>query len=93
MATLTFNQVGDKYVAEFEATTDFNLHIERSESGFLFVNQRTTSSGAYDSVKGASFNYNDAVVDMDFTGAIYPKYIQVVSKVMPTMAIVTYPPA
>jgi hypothetical protein len=93
MATLTFNQVGDKYVAEFEATTDFNLHIERNESGFLYVNQRTTSSGAYDSIKGASFNYGDAVVDMDFTGAIYPKYIQVVSKVMPTLAVVTYPQA
>lgn len=93
MATLTFNQVGDKYVAEFEATTDFNLHIERNESGFLFVNQRITSSGAYDSIKGASFNYGDAVVDMDFTGAIYPKYIQVVSKVMPTLAVVTYPQA
>lgn len=93
MATLNFTKVGDKYVAEFEATTDFNLHIERNESGFLFVNQRTTSSGAYDSVKGASFNYGDAVVDMDFVGTIYPKYIQIVSKVKPTMAIVTYPQA
>ena len=90
MATLTFNKVGDKYVAEFEATGNFNLHIERNESGFLFVNQRTTSSGAYDSVKGASFNYGDPVVDIDFVGVIYPKYIQVVSKVMPTMAAVTF---
>lgn len=85
---LNFTKVGDKYVAEFKATADFNLHIERSESGFLFVNQRTTSSGAYDSIKGASFNYGDPVVDMDFVGTIYPKYIQVVSKVMPTMAVV-----
>lgn len=88
--TINFNKVGDKYVAEFEATGNFNLHIERNESGFLFVNQRTTSSGAYDSIKGASFNYGDPVVDIDFVGAIYPKYIQVVSKVMPTMAAVTF---
>lgn len=88
--TINFTKVGDKYVAEFEATTDFNLHIERNESGFLFVNQRTTSSGAYDSVKGASFNYGDTVVDMDFAGDIYPKYIQVVSKVLPSMAEVTF---
>lgn len=26
---LNFTQVGDKYVAEFEVTSDFNLHIER----------------------------------------------------------------
>lgn len=87
---LTFNQRGDSYVAEFEAAGDFNIHIEREDSGYLFINQRTTSSGAYDSVKGASFNYHDPVVDMDFTGLIYPKYIQVVSKVMPTNAVVTF---
>jgi hypothetical protein len=91
--TLNFNKVttdsGDKYVAEFEATGNFNLHIEREESGFLFVNQRTTATGKYDSIKGASFNYGDAVVDVDFTAAIYPKYVQVVSKVLPTVAEVT----
>ena len=39
MATLTFNKVGDKYVAEFEATSDFAIHIERNESGFLYMEQ------------------------------------------------------
>lgn len=88
---LTFIKQGDKYVAEFEVTSDFNLHIERDvkEGGFLFVNQRTSKEGQYDSVRGASFNYGDPVVDIDFTGMIYPKYIQVVSKVLPTMAVVT----
>lgn len=87
---LEFIKKGDKYVAEFEATSDFNLHIERSDNGFLFVNQRTTPEGKYDSVKGGAFNYGDPVIDMDFVGVIYPKYIQVVSKVMPEKAVVTF---
>ena len=87
---LQFTQVGNKYVAEFEAQSNFNLHIEREDYGYLHVNQRTTSAGEYDSVKGASFNHGDRVVDIDFIGTIYPKYIQVVSKVMPTMAEVTF---
>lgn len=88
---LTFIKQGDKYVAEFEVTSDFNLHIERDvkEGGFLFVNQRTSKEGQYDSVGGASFNYGDPVVDIDFTGLVYPKYIQVISKVLPTKAEVT----
>lgn len=89
METLTFNQVGDKYVAEVKVTADFNLHIEREGSGFLNVSVRTTEDGAYDSVKGASFNYADPVVDCDFTGVIYPKWIRVVSKVLPTKAVLT----
>lgn len=86
---LQFVKQGSRYIAEFQTTGDFNLHIERKESGFLYVNQRTTASGKYDSIRGTSFNYGDPVVDVDFVGTIYPKYIQVVSKVMPTMAEVT----
>lgn len=86
---LNFTQVGDKYVAEFEVTSDFNLHIEREGSGYLFVNQRTTAEGKYDSIRSGSFNYGDPVVDVDFVSSIYPKYIQVVSKIKPTMAVVT----
>jgi len=87
---LAFNQVGNSYVAEFEAQGDFNLHIEREESGFLMVNQRTTPEGKYDSIRGGNFNYGDNVVDVDFVGSIYPKYIQVVSKVQPSLAVVTF---
>ena len=86
---LNFVKDGNQYVAEFMATADFNLHIERNERGFLIFNQRTTASGKYDRIKGTSFNDGDPVVDVDFVGSIYPKYIQVVSKVMPTMAVVT----
>ena len=53
------------------------------------MNQRTTAEGKYDSIRDGSFNYGDPVVDIDFTGVIYPKYIQVISKVEPTYAEVT----
>lgn len=86
---IQFVEEGDKYVAEIKVTSDFNLHIERDGQGFLFVDARTTEDGAYDSVRGAQFNYSDPVVDYDFTGVIYPKYIKIVSKVEPTKAVIT----
>lgn len=86
---LKFTNVGENWVAEFSVTDDFNLHIEREESGYLIVNQRTTAEGKYDSIRDGSFNYGDPVVDIDFTGVIYPKYIQIISKVEPTYAEVT----
>ena len=89
MAELNFTENEGKYIAEVKVTADFNLHIEREGSGFLNVSVRTTEDGAYDSVKGASFNYADPVVDYDFTGVIYPKYIKIVSKVQPTKAVIT----
>lgn len=89
MAELNFTENEGKYVAEVKVTADFNLHVEREGSGFLNVSVRTTEDGAYDSVKGASFNYADPVVDCDFTGVIYPKYIKIVSKVQPTKAVIT----
>lgn len=89
MAELNFTENEGKYIAEVKVTADFNLHIEREGSGFLNVSVRTTEDGAYDSVKGASFNYVDPVVDCDFTGVIYPKYIKIVSKVQPTKAVIT----
>lgn len=89
MAELNFTENEGKYIAEVKVTADFNLHIEREGSGFLNVSVRTTEDGAYDSVKGASFNYADPVVDCDFTGVIYPKYIKIVSKVQPTKAVIT----
>jgi hypothetical protein len=86
---LQFVKQGSRYIAEFQTTGDFNLHIEREESGYLYVNQRTPDTGKYDSIKGTSFNYGDSVVDVDFSFLVYPKQIQVVSKVLPTMAVVT----
>lgn len=85
---LNFEKQGTKWVAEFEVTGDFNLHIEREEKGFLFVQQRTTPDGEYDSVNGANFSPSDGVIDMDFVALVYPKYIKVVSEAEVTRAVV-----
>ena len=87
---LSFVKEGGKYSSEFEVTADFNLHIERDTKGFLFVQQRTASSGQYDSIQGANFTSIDHVIDIDFVGAVYPKWIKVVSEVEVTMGVVTF---
>ena len=83
---LNFVKDGTKWVSSFEATSDFNLHIERNKGGFLFVSQRTTPSGEYDSTKGADFSSSDLIIDYDFSALVYPKFIKVVCEVEPTFA-------
>lgn len=78
---LNFRKEKGVYVAEFEATSDFNLHVEREKEGSISVLQRTTPSGEYDSVyMGGYFDREHKTIDCDFVGAIYPKYIKVVSQ-------------
>lgn len=87
---LIFKKTKEGYVAEFEATANFNLHIEREQKGSIAVYQRTTPSGEYDSIyMGEYFNREHKTIDADFVGAIYPKYIKVVSQVEVTNAELT----
>lgn len=85
---LTFNKDGGSFVAEFVATADFNLHIEKS-GGDIRIMQKTTENGKYDSIDGLYIPAGNPVIDYDFVGAVYPKYIKIVSEVEPTMAEVT----
>lgn len=39
---IQFKKEGVLWIAEFEATSDFNLHLEREGTGSLRVMQRTT---------------------------------------------------
>ena len=41
---ITFNKVGELWEAEFEATADFNIHLEREKGGVFRVYQRTAGS-------------------------------------------------
>lgn len=86
---LTFTKEWDKYVAEFEATSDFNIHIEKS-GGRIVIFQSSIENGEYDYVSGATIADTDGVFDSDFTALIYPKYIKMVADVMPYKAIVTF---
>ena len=42
---INFNKIDGVWVAEFEATSDFNLHLERTEGGIVRVLQRGCSEG------------------------------------------------
>ena len=82
---LTFNKIGNKYVSEFEVTSDFNLHIERPEGGFINVYQRTSSEGEYAAINGFDTD-GKSILDIDFTALVYPKRIKIISVKVPKYA-------
>lgn len=84
---LTFNKEGENFVAEFEATADFNLHIERNKGGNILLYVRT-QGGGYDIVDDFGVQKHQGVIDYDCTALVYPKWIKIVSEVEPTYAAV-----
>jgi hypothetical protein len=77
---LVFNEVAEKvFEAEFEATGDFNLHLERENTGSLVVSQRGSASGEYVSSFALSTYEGQRVIDYDFGALVYPKWIKVTS--------------
>lgn len=78
------------YEVEFNATADFNLHIERPSGGRFLVFQKSVQNGNYSLVDGVGYQDYKAVFDIDFVGAVYPKWIKIVSEVEPTMAVVNF---
>lgn len=88
---LTFSNQNNEWVAEFEVTADFNLHLEGVVEGLVKIFQKTVSDGAYAFVRaGTPYPSYQKVYDYDFVGAIYPKYIKVVCQEEPTLAVVTF---
>ena len=95
---LTFTETTDQsfggspaYEATFNATSAFNLHIERASSAALVIYQRTPSAGKYARLQGFDYSQSQGeVIDLDFTGGIFPKDIKVVSASKPSMAFVTF---
>lgn len=86
---LQFKKVGKRWVAEFEATGNFNLNIERVEPSKIKIYQKGSEEGEYASSASWEINYAPSVVDNDFSALIYPKFIKVVSESEPIQAIVT----
>lgn len=86
---LDFTKIGDRYVAEFTTSSDFNLHLELPTREAVLVQQRTSASGQYATIKDMRNYAFDLVNDIDFTAAIYPKNIRVVCSAKPSLAIVT----
>lgn len=89
--TLSFRKENNKHVATFEAVSDFNLHIEKAKKGVVNFYQKSTADGEYDRIKDIKFEYDDLVLDVDFSALIYPKYIKIVSYVDITKAEVAFP--
>lgn len=87
---LTFNQNGNKYEAEFVATSAFNLHLEREDNGYVSVYQRGTDTGEYASTESWGNNEATKVFDVDFASLVYPKYIKVVSRSKVNRGVVTF---
>ena len=78
------------YEVEFEATSDFNLHLERRSGGRFIVYQKGIEDGEYDVVSGIGLIDHKAIIDLDFVAAIFPKWLKIVSESEPTMAVVTF---
>lgn len=76
------------YEVEFEASSDFNIHIERPSDGYFLLFQKSTPNGKYTEVNNVYDLESKTTIDMDFVGVVYPKWIKIVSKVEPTYAAI-----
>lgn len=87
---LNFTKDGNAYVAEFEVSGDFNVHIETAEECTLNVFQRTGSTGAFAQVEDVRLKGFNRVKDVDIEGPLLPKTIQIRLVVNPSVATVTF---
>lgn len=87
---MEFVKKNGMYEAEFEATADFNLHIERKAGGRFLIYQKSVADGQYAIVDSVARQDYQDVIDLDMAALIYPKYIKVASVSEVTMGVVTY---
>ena len=88
---LVFTKKNSLYVAEFEATGDFNLHVEGVVKGNITAYQRTSAEGGFSLVRGSQvYPSYGKVYDVDFAGVVYPKTIKVTCDSEPTLGVVTF---
>ena len=86
---LIFTKKGEWYEADFTADSNFNLHIEKP-NGPIEMLQSSVQGAQPAAVEGVNFGYDNTVIDRGFAALVYPMYIRVRSKTMPTMAVVTF---
>lgn len=87
---LEFTNKNNAWEAEFTASADFNLHVEGLPEGDVRVFQSSVEGAGYAEVRGAMvYPSFGTVYDFDFSAVLYPKYIKVVCKSQPTLAVVT----
>lgn len=74
---LTFEKKGLFYEATFQVNNNFNLHLERKNDGMLTMLQSTVENGNYDIIQKNIPQRK--IIDWDFTAAVFPKYIKIIS--------------
>lgn len=89
MANITFNKVGDVYVAEFKVVANFNLHIEQ-RGGIVEMFQTSVEGARYAYVTALNISKYDEVIDKGCEALVYPLWIKLECRVQPTKAVVTY---
>lgn len=85
---LEFKKQNGLYEVEFEVTGDFNLHLERKNYGRVELYQKTSSETNYTSSPSYSAN-GDAIINLDFSMGVYPKFVKIISYTEVEKAIVT----
>lgn len=86
---IKFEKLNGVYTAEFEITSNCNIHIEREELGMFTIESRGSKQGKY--VPMEEGHYGDKyIIDVDMLGNIYPKYIKITSVSKPTYAEVNF---
>lgn len=90
MATLSFTNNGDKWVAEQQVNADFALHIERKAGGGFWIYQRHGASGGFMPCRLPSELVRPGqVIDWTFSHGIYPVTIRIESETEVTTATLT----
>ena len=85
---LNFNLVAGMWQADFKASGDFCLHIERSYPGAIALLQKSIEDGRYANVEDSSVDRSDLIIDTEVQGFIAPKWLRIVMADQPTLAVV-----
>ena len=86
---LEFKKVGSRFEAEFEATDNFNLHIDREENGDVQIFQKASAECEYATEPSWEEEFASKNIDKDFSMLVYPKFIKVVSGSPVTRCVAT----
>lgn len=88
--TFTYKPELKLYIAEFRADKEFNIHIERPEPGYISMQQNSAEGGKYAAVDDWGTQNNDKlIIDYESGYFVTPKFIKIISKVLPTYAAIT----
>lgn len=86
---LEFQKVNGSYVAEFTATGDFAVHMEKNNNSPVHFYQTSIEGTQYDLCKSLKMAAEDRVLDIAVPLVVSPMYLKVVSYELPTMAVIT----